>query len=819
MQRIAHWPLIAILLFYTAAGVIYALAAPFLDVSDEVRHYAMVEHLAQGGGLPVQDEALNRQITEDERRALRPLTYYAQEGSQPPLYYALMALVALPFDRSDHADLVWPNPHARLGRADATNNWNQLIHTPAEAFPWRKTTLVVMLMRFIGVALGAATVACTYALALELRGQGSGIRGRGSGVRGQESGVGSWELERETGLAQGSMLNAQFAAALVAFNPMFVHIMASVNNDTLATALATLALLLAARMIRRGASMREAVTLGVVLGGAALTKASGLALVVVVPCFVLIGAFVRHRREDATAGQQSTPIRSLARLLPLLLGMTLPALAIAGWWYLRNQMLYGDFTGTTMMARIAGPREIAPSALELIGEWDGFFKSYWGLFGAVNIPMDLWIYAALQLMLVLAGFGLLLVFLGWLRMVRRTASPLSSIFNSQFSILLMLLSTFLVAFVALVRWTSLTLASQGRLLFPVIAPISVFLALGLLRLAASASRITRLRNMQYAPAIAISIALAALTLLAPFVYIRPAYALPQRLAEAELPALDRQTELVFEDKIRYLGFRVHNPKQRVAPGDLLDVTLYWQALRPLDRNYSAFVRVYAKGDQLVHVLDTYPGGGMWQTTLWRPGEIIADRYRLRIDDTLTNTQLAPSTLWLDVGFWDFTAQRFLPTFDPAGQATGRQRYEAASLNVARPAPNFRMKARFEKAALTAVRAEQAGRAVTLSLDWLVTDDFDEDYTTFVQLFDVAGNKMPPQADGRAKGGDFAPRWWRAGDLILNDTYTINLPEDFPPGAYTIRFGLYNAAGARMPAYDEDGRAIPDAALSALVEIQ
>ncbi|MCS6848653.1 MAG: glycosyltransferase family 39 protein [Anaerolineae bacterium] len=822
LQRTAYWPLIAILLIYTAAGVIYALTAPFLEVSDEVRHYAMVEHLAQGRGLPVQDEVLNRQITEEERRALRPLTHYAQEGSQPPLYYALMALVALPFDRSDHADLVWPNPHARLGRADATNNWNQLIHTPAEAFPWRKTMLVVMLMRFIGVALGAATVACTYALVLELRGQGAGGKGQGSGVRGRKAGVGSRELEQETGPSQFLILNSQFAAmlaaALIAFNPMFVHIMASVNNDTLATTLATLALLLAARMIRRGASVRGAIVLGVVLGGAALTKASGLALAIVAPCFVLASALVRRMQADAVAGQQSGLARSLARLFPLLLGMALPALAIAGWWYLRNQMLYGDFTGTAMMARIAGPREVAPTVLELIGEWDGFFKSYWGLFGAVNIPMDLWIYAMLQLLLILAGFGLLLALIQWPREVRHANSPFS-ILNSQFSILLMLLSAFLVAFVALLRWTSLTLASQGRLLFPVIAPISIFLALGLLCLAASASRITCLRNTQYATAIAIPVTLAALTLLAPFVYIRPAYALPQRLAEADLPALDRQTELFFEDKIRYLGFRVHNPKQRVAPGDLLDVTLYWQALRPLERNYSAFVRVYAKGDQPVHVLDTYPGGGMWQTTLWQPGEIIADRYRLRIDDTLTNTQLAPSTLWLDVGFWDFTAQRFLPTFDPSGQPTGRQRYEAASLNLARPAPNFRMKARFERVALTAVRAEQAGREVILSVDWLVTDDFTEDYTTFVQLFDAAGNKMPPQADGRAKGGDFAPRWWRAGDLILDDAYTVVLPADFPPGAYTIKFGLYNAAGARMPAYDEDGRPIPDAALGVPVEIK
>ncbi|MCS7057086.1 MAG: glycosyltransferase family 39 protein [Thermoflexales bacterium] len=784
MQRIAQRPLIAILFVYIIAGAIYAVSAPFLDVSDEVRHYAMIEHLAKGRGLPVQDEALNRRVTEDERRALRPLTYYAQEGSQPPLYYALMALVALPFDRSDHADLVWPNPHARLGRADATNNWNQLLHTPAEGFPWRKTTLVVMLMRFIGVALGGITVACTYALAMEL---------------------------------ENRKMTAALAAALVAFNPMFVHIMASVNNDTLATTLASLALLLSARMIRHGASVRDSALLGVVLGGAALTKASGLALAIVTPCFVMAAEVARGMRAVGAEGQGDRRWL-LARLLTVLLAIGLPALAIAGWWYLRNQLLYGDFTGTAMMARIAGPREVAPSMLDLIGEWDGFFKSYWGLFGAVNIPMDLWIYAALQIMLILAGLGLLLALLGWLRMAR-AAGLLRSLLDARSLTFAMLLSAFLVAFVALLRWTSLTLASQGRLLFPVIASLSTLMALGLVRLSASASRIARLRGASDAVATIIPIALAALTLAAPLIYIRPAYALPQRLAEGEWPALDRQTELFFEDKIRYLGFRVHNPRQRVAPGDLLDLTLYWQALRPLDRNYSAFVRVYAKGDRLLHVLDTYPGGGMWQTTLWRPGEIVADRYRLRIADNVTGTQLAPSTLWLDVGFWDFTTQRFLPTFDPAGRPTGRQRYEAASLNLVRPAPNFRMKVRFEKAALTAVRAEQTGRDVTLSLDWLVTDDFTEDYTTFVHLFDAGGNKMPPQADARAKGGDFAPRWWRAGDLILNDTYTINLPDDFPPGTYTIKFGLYNAAGARMPAYDENGQALPDAALGVPIDVK
>jgi 4-amino-4-deoxy-L-arabinose transferase-like glycosyltransferase len=758
-----------ILLAYLIASALYATSAPFLEVSDEVRHYAMVEHLAQGNGLPIQDEALNQRILDEERQARRPLTYYAQEGSQPPLYYALMALVALPFDRSDHAERVWPNPHAKLGRADATNNWNQLIHTPAEeAFPWRGTVLVVMLIRFIGVALGAATVAGCYAL----------------------------------GRALGGPAVGALAAALVAFNPMFVHIMASVNNDTLTTTLSTLALWLGARLIQDQADLRRGLLLGATLGSAALTKASGLALVLVVPAFVLLAWL--HQARTA-----KMPLRAATRrLIGLGAAMWLPATLVAGWWYARNQWLYGDFTGTTIMARIAGAREALPSWQTLLGEWDGFYKAFWGLFGAVNIPMDLWIYDALEGLLILIGLGLLSIAAGWLR-----RGGWRSALDVRAWIALMLFAAFGVALAALVRWTSLTLASQGRLLFPVIGAFAALSALGI----AQVSQLALGQRWQWA-GLGLTIALALLTLLAPFLYIRPAYAPPQRLPSVATPALDQQTELVFEQQIRYLGFRVDTPRQRVRPGDTLDVTIYWQGLKQMDRNYSAFIRLYGKGDVPVHVLDTYPGGGMWPTTLWTPGEVIADRYRLRIEDTMTNTQLAPSALWLDVGLWDFTTQRFLNTFEPSGRPTGRQRYEAASLYSDQPASATPTGPRLAQAAPLNARVEHSGDALVLRLDWLVTADFDRDYTTFVQLFDQSGNKLPPQADARALGGAFAPRWWRKGDLIAGDAYTLTLPADLSPGAYVLKFGLYQADGSRMPAYAQNGDAIPDAALRIPVEI-
>jgi hypothetical protein len=430
--------------------------------------------------------------------------------------------------------------------------------------------------------------------------------------------------------------------------------------------------------------------------------------------------------------------------------------------------------------------------------------------------MDLWIYQALELVLLLAGLGLLLLIYDQVR-------HRSSLRDDRSAILigLMLLSAFLVAFIALIRWTSLTLASQGRLLFPVIAPISIFTALGLLRLATAFG--PRLSPwLTRAAGQGLPIALAALTLLAPFAYIRPAYAAPARLAsEAALPADLTRTELFFgqggRDDIRWIGYGVNTPDARVAPGDVLDITLYWQALRPLERNYSAFIRLYGRGDAPMHALDTYPGGGMAQTTLWQPGEIIADRYRLRVEDTVTATRMLPTVLRLDAGFWDFTTKQFLDTRDGAGQPTGRQRYEVASLNVPARA-GAEAVARLAQAEVTRAEAIAARDAITLSVDWRATANFDEDYTTFVQLFDAFGAKLDPQADGRALGGRFAPRWWRAGDVIPGDEYVIPLPADLPPGEYTVKFGLYKADGTRMPAFDADGQPIPDAAISVPVTL-
>ncbi len=754
----SHMLLVLILAIYLAGGVIHATNAPLLDVSDEPRHYAYIEHLANGGALPVQRQ--------NQTEAEAP---WHQEGSQPPLYYVLMAAVAQPFDRSDYAAVWRFNPHARLGRADTTHNWNQMLHGDAERFPWRGTMLAMMVMRLISMLFGAVAVVCTYAISRTVRPDSTAL--------------------------------AAFAAALTAFNPMFLHIMASVNNDTLASAMSSLSLLLGARLIR-GDSPRTALLLGVTLGCAALSKASGLALAASVPLAILAADWLRQR--------------SLASATRLAMSMAIPATAIAGWFYIRNAILYGEITGTQMMAAIAGPRVPSASLSTLASEWLSFLSAYIGMFGAVNIPMAWWMYYAYGALCILGTAGLLLATTRW-RQAQQN-DPQGMI------ILCMCVAAAAVAGIALLRWTSMTLASQGRLLFPIVAALSLLLALGLRQLGKALPVFHSASALKRGLAGVLCSALATLTLASPYAYIRPAYNEPQRLSsEADLPPDLARTEVFFEDKIRWIGYRVQTPGQRVRPGDIIDITMYFQGLRTLDLDYSLFIKLFARGVEIVGI-DTYPGGGMYQATRWKPGEILVDHYRLRIPDTLTNTALLPATLKLDLGVYDFargTREGQLRVLNGDGALVSRPQYEAASLNIAQPARAQPALYSLDQARVLSARAQPvAPGAIMLPFEivWQATADFTADYTVFVQLFDAAGQPVG-QGDSRAMRGEFSSQWWRAGDVIT-DSHSIALTAPLAPGAYTIKYGLYRNTGAqeRMAVKDASDQPMPDAAMTYAFEV-
>jgi 4-amino-4-deoxy-L-arabinose transferase-like glycosyltransferase len=745
---------------FVVCGLIYSVSSPIFEVSDEVRHVAMIEHYALGRGFPIQNP---------QRRE-----FYEQEGSQPPLYYLLSAGLAQFFDISDLRDIAQFNPHTHsIGRADATDNRNQMLPSSADTFLWQKSALFVHVLRLIGVLMGAITVGCAY------------IVGANLVQSGQSHTIGL------------------LSAGLVAFNPMFVFISASVNNDNLVVVCASLAGVLALRILKNGFSWRRSIVLGILLGCAALTKASGLALVGVIP-IALLAHWLGNKVSREPPKTSFMSMGALISHLCLIGGLTL---AIAGWWYARNYALYGDATGTQMMAQIAGLRKPVPTWRDLMGEWDGFYKAYWGLFGAVNIAMHPYVYRALEFMLALSLFGLGHII--WQKRGRFSAAWLMG------------LGIIGVMFVALLRWTSLTPASQGRLLFPAIVFISAFISIGF-------NAIVPRRLWRWVVG-GLCGALAMLTLFAPIIYIQPVYTLPLRFAnEGALGAVSFvRTEHYYAAGMRWLGYSIDTDSSRVMPGGTLGLTLYWQATQPITKNYSTSIKLYARDGAEVAALDTYPGGGLLPTRQWRVGEVIADHYWLKLRNNIS----APTALQMDVGFYDFDdlTRTPLPTSNSGGAVIGRQRYEIAGVGsgdsrdkvlarVESIAPKsigaFTFDTTWQKDVavyLSVVNAEQSSNKLRLITHWVVMRDFNEDYTIFAQLFDANG-KLVGQKDGRAVNGQFSTQWWREGDFVI-DAREIDLPDSLPSGDYHLLMGLYRISDvARVNAILPSGEPAKDNAL-------
>jgi hypothetical protein len=79
------------------------------------------------------------------------------------------------------------------------------------------------------------------------------------------------------------------------------------------------------------------------------------------------------------------------------------------------------------------------------------------------------------------------------------------------------------------------------------------------------------------------------------------------------------------------------------------VTLYWRALRGLDKDYKAFVHltdVEMTRQPAQH--DGDPGAGFTPTTRWLPGEIVPDTHVLALPN-----DLQPGTYRLWAGMYDY----------------------------------------------------------------------------------------------------------------------------------------------------------------------
>lgn len=740
-------PITCLLFAFLVLGILYSIKIPILEALDEVWHFAVIHHILQERQLPIQP-------ADPAESGL-----WRQQGSQPPLYYLLGSVLVAWADIRDFPSLVRYNPHASGGHPEVEGNKNILLHWPeAERWPYRKTALAVHVLRLYSLLLGTLTIYGVYRVVLRI-----------------------WPACR--GLAC-------LAAAFVAFNPQFLFIHAGVINDALAITLCTWTLERLVRMagLERpldATRWRDWVLIGALCGLAILSKLSAALLL---PLTALLIAWLAFQTRKV-----SIKARAL-RVVFCLSWVVVTAAFVSGWWFWRNWQLYGEPTGLSRFIPVAGARMDPFSFRDFLGELEGLELSYWAVFGWFSILADPVVYLLIRALDRLAILGI--AYRGWqfLRGQARSA-------KTTLTRLGVLGTWFILLIVALYRWTVSVMGTQGRLLFPGVASVGLGLALGL---GAWLPKDRRWRTWSLS---AVAALLALLSLLAPFRYIAPAYRRPDPVPTEV--KIQYPLHLRYGDWGELVGYDL--PQPIIEPGDALQLTLYWRALRPIAEVHDLFIHLRDADGQLLGQLDTWPGWGMYPTLLWQPDEIVADRYRL----ALHVRPEQPLVGRIEVGFCCNTSGVPFSAYDPQGRevtpVVGRFKLRGTEKAQAVPdsAPRFA-----DQIALAGWTVEgrtkgeviaSPGKTLMLSLEWTAVARPLQDYTVFVHL--VGDDPHPlAQADGPPQEGRYPTLFWEPGERI-RETRTLEVPKDLTLGRYWLLVGLYRPPdGPRLPLQTTEGSA-------------
>ncbi len=131
------------------------------------------------------------------------------------------------------------------------------------------------------------------------------------------------------------------------------------------------------------------------------------------------------------------------------------------------------------------------------------------------------------------------------------------------------------------------------------------------------------------------------------------------------------------DQVRLLGYALS--AERVAPGDMLLLTLYWQALSPVAERYTVFTHLLDASEQIRAQMDSEPQGGGLPTDRWTIGQVVEDNYALTVSADAT-----PGPHTLEVGMYLLKTLERLPVRDPDSGAPLGDRVFLGTVEVVAP---------------------------------------------------------------------------------------------------------------------------------------
>ncbi len=353
----------------------WAIVVPPFQAPDENSHFGYVQNLAERGKLPGDKR---RPVFSTEQTRLSRLANSDQTAANRG-------------NRPTWSEAVWRTAQAdrSLSRTDGGGlnpaRTNPPLYYALAVAPYRAVHGSSMWSRLfagrlVSVLLLLVTVAATWAL------------------------IGEVVVRRPVLQLVG--------AGVVALQPMEMFISASLTPDSLLFATWALAFWLAARILRRGLSARDAIALGLATAAGILTKSTTYALVP----GVLLAALLAARRMRGSASRREI-------LRPLAAGAAALAAPVLGW------LAYAHFAGRAAINQVGATDAHAHVSLRYFGNylWNfylprpGFIRPFsfdsaypayqdwikeaFAQFGWLETTMPGWVYAAITVALAVAFLG------------------------------------------------------------------------------------------------------------------------------------------------------------------------------------------------------------------------------------------------------------------------------------------------------------------------------------------------------------------------------------------------------------------------------
>jgi len=278
------------------------------------------------------------------------------------------------------------------------------------------------------------------------------------------------------------------------------------------------------------------------------------------------------------------------------------------------------------------------------------------------------------------------------------------------------------------------------------------------------------------------------------------YALPEGVPAGPDRILDVSLRSAETGDVLHLhGYRLLN--DRLAAGDIAQITLFWQVEQTPTARYKVFLHALDPDNQIVGQRDAEPGGGALLTTLWQPGKAIIDNYGLPL-----HPATAPGTYRVEVGLYDPQTGQRLTTPDGEGQVW------LAPLAVERPpapapiaALGIQHATEVRFGALTLLGYDlhrlgfahqpaarlRAGDVMHVNLYWRAEAQPGGDWRLALDLLDEKGQKWAGVNAGPV--GSYATSLWQPGD-IWRGQFNLVIPGDAPAGLYRLRVQLASPEG-------------------------